>query len=130
MLTLRLPPHHKLDLHLGKKRLHPPLPKVRLRIERQAIFLVALPLEHYLQAVAAEGGGRRPGGNAAVGVGRPAEGEGGGVQRGGRVVQGEGYGDGGGGAAEGGVEDVAGYWGFLGGHGEVVGDGGEAVGCL
>lgn len=57
-------------------------------------------------------------------------------------MQCEGYGDGGAGAAERGVEDVAGYWGFGGGGchclwavggrvgGQLVGEGVDAFSCL
>ena len=48
MFPFCLVPHKKLHLHLRKKRLDAPLSKILLRIERQAILVVALPLKHHV----------------------------------------------------------------------------------
>ena len=49
LLSPSILPHHKLDLDLREKRLDPLLPKVILRIERQAVLLVPVLLEQRLE---------------------------------------------------------------------------------
>ena len=77
MFPLLIPPNQKLNLHLRKECLHPPLPKIILRIERQTIHLVPILLEQRLEIRGrskGRGGRRCPAGYAAVGVGCGGEG--------------------------------------------------------
>jgi hypothetical protein len=72
MLPFPLPPHHKLNLHLRKERLDPPLPKICLRIKRQTPPLVPVLVKQGLELDwRGEGGAGagRPGCYAPIGIG-------------------------------------------------------------
>ena len=66
MLSLLLPPHHKLNLYLRKKRLNALLLEILLGIERQTILLVACVREQRREWGREEGRVGREDGDAAL----------------------------------------------------------------